>query len=220
MRIRLLPLIVMISFTLLGFKILDVLQHDSEVSDLLLVAETSAKSAEESPAETEAEENSDEEAAVEAATETPTAPPEPQYTEEKLELLKNLTKRREELEARERNMALQAVALEAAAKKMDERAKELKALEEQASLIIDEYLNKDKEKVKSLVKIYENMKPKDAARIFETMDMPIILEVVSNMKEAKAAPILAKMKPESAKNITTQIAEKRRLLPPDNSYRN
>src|SRR3546814_4430099 len=56
--------------------------------------------------------------------------------------------------------------------------------------------------MQSLVKIYESMKPKDAARIFEELDMEVLLEVVERMKERKTAPILAEMNPERAKTVT------------------
>jgi flagellar motility protein MotE (MotC chaperone) len=56
------------------------------------------------------------------------------------------------------------------------------------------------------------MKPKDAARIFEELEMDILLPVVERMKERKTAPILAKMNADKAKAITTELAQ-RRLLP-------
>ena len=73
------------------------------------------------------------------------------------------------------------------------------------------YDEKEQEKIRSLVKIYENMKPKDAARIFEEIDMDVLLDVVDKMKEKKIAPILAKMNATRAKEITTELAERRKL---------
>jgi len=61
----------------------------------------------------------------------------------------------------------------------------------------------------SLVKIYENMKPKDAARIFEQLEMAVLIPVVERMKERKTAPILAKMDPVKAQAITVELAQRR-----------
>jgi flagellar motility protein MotE (MotC chaperone) len=61
-----------------------------------------------------------------------------------------------------------------------------------------------------LVKLYESMKPRDAAAIFNDLDMPILLQVLDRMKEAKAAPVLAAMQPERARQVTAQLAELRR----------
>jgi flagellar motility protein MotE (MotC chaperone) len=66
-------------------------------------------------------------------------------------------------------------------------------------------------RLQSLVKIYENMKPKDAARIFDQLDMDVLLDVVERMKEARVAPILALVNPQRAQDITIQLAERRKL---------
>ena len=61
------------------------------------------------------------------------------------------------------------------------------------------------------------MKPKDAARIFEELDLEVLLQVVQRMKEAKVAPILAAMDPKRATEVTTRLAERRQeigLVPP------
>lgn len=58
----------------------------------------------------------------------------------------------------------------------------------------------------SLVKVYERMKPKQAARIFEELDMKVILQVARRMKEANVAQILAAMDPVKARDITARIA--------------
>jgi len=58
------------------------------------------------------------------------------------------------------------------------------------------------------------MKPKDAARIFEELDMEVLLEVVERMKERKTAPILAQMNPQRAKTVTLELAQRRELPVP------
>ena len=50
-----------------------------------------------------------------------------------------------------------------------------------------------KEQIKSFVKIYENMPPKNAAIIFNDMDIDLLVQIISNMKEIKASSILAHM---------------------------
>ena len=54
--------------------------------------------------------------------------------------------------------------------------------------------------------MYETMKPKDAARIFDRLSLPILLKVVRQMKPRKMADILAKMSPEAAERLTVAIA--------------
>jgi flagellar motility protein MotE (MotC chaperone) len=50
------------------------------------------------------------------------------------------------------------------------------------------------------------MKPKEAARIFEQLDLPVLLDVLERMKETKTSPILASMEPSKAKAVTLALA--------------
>ena len=56
------------------------------------------------------------------------------------------------------------------------------------------------------MKLYESMKPRDAATIFNDLDMKVLLGVVDRMKDAKAAPVLAAMQPDKARELTTKLA--------------
>ena len=55
------------------------------------------------------------------------------------------------------------------------------------------------------------MKPKDAAKIFEELEMTTLLEVAERMKERKLAPVMAKMNPERAREITVELRDLREL---------
>ena len=63
----------------------------------------------------------------------------------------------------------------------------------------------------SLVKVYENMKAKDAAQIFNTLDMDILIEVMGRMSERKLSPVLAEMDPDRARSVTIFLAEQKSL---------
>lgn len=66
-------------------------------------------------------------------------------------------------------------------------------------------------RIQSLVKICTELKPKDAARIFDTLDTDILMDVISNMPESKASPIMAMMSADRAKALTTLLAEQKKL---------
>jgi flagellar motility protein MotE (MotC chaperone) len=53
------------------------------------------------------------------------------------------------------------------------------------------------------------MKPKDAATIFNDLAMPVLLQVLDRMKDAKAAAIMAAMNPDKARDVTTELAQMR-----------
>ena len=67
------------------------------------------------------------------------------------------------------------------------------------------------EQIASLARIYGAMKPKEAAKIFATMDMAILLDVLSEMRERKSAAILARMDPTRARAVTLQLAQREKL---------
>jgi flagellar motility protein MotE (MotC chaperone) len=52
------------------------------------------------------------------------------------------------------------------------------------------------------------MKPKDAAKIFNDLDMNVLIDVMQSMKERKIAPIVAAMDAERARNLTQRLAER------------
>ncbi|WP_193371066.1 MotE family protein [Pelagibius marinus] len=134
-----------------------------------------------------------------------------QMTDEELVLLQSLSQRREELEQRAREIDEREVLLKAAEQRIEQRIGELEDLQASIEALLVEHDEQTEAQMQSLVKIYESMKPKEAARIFEELDMEVLLEVVERMKERKSAPILAKMNPERAKTVTLELAQRREL---------
>lgn len=146
-----------------------------------------------------------------AAPETPD-PASLSHTE--IELLQKLSERREGLEQRSRELDMREGLLKAAEARIDKKIGELKDLQTSIDALLKKYNEQEEAKMASLVKIYENMKPKDAARIFEQLDMPVLLDVVERMSERKIAPILAEMVPAKAKGVTAELAQRRQMPPP------
>lgn len=131
------------------------------------------------------------------------------YTPAELDILQNLTKRREELDAREKELELKSKILEATEKRINDKVTEMKTLQAELTKVVETYNQKQNAEIMSLVKIYENMKPGDAAAIFNEMDMPILISVIDKMSERKIAPILAGMDPRRARDVTQELAELR-----------
>ena len=145
----------------------------------------------------------------------PTPPPPPRdpstFSKSELELLQNLAKRRDALDAQAKDVEMREAVLAAAAKKVDEKIAELKKIQDKIQSLLIQHDEQDEKQLQSLVKVYQNMKPKDAARIFEKLDMPVLLDVVERMKERNLAPILADMDPAKAKAVTIELATQRKL---------
>ncbi len=129
----------------------------------------------------------------------------------KLELFNDLSKRRSELQKREKELQVRDALLKAAEKEIDRKYRELSKLRKEIESLLETQSNEETKRINSLVKIYEGMKPKDAARIFDTLDLDVLISVVSKMSERKVSPILAAMKPERVRTITIMLAEQKKL---------
>ena len=125
--------------------------------------------------------------------------------------MQRLADRRREIDAREQEMRVRQGMLAAAEARIDRKIAELKDLQGEIDSRIKVFDKQQETKMESLVKIYENMKPKDAARIFEDLEMDTLLEVAQRMKERKLAPVMAKMNPEKAREVTVQLRDLRSL---------
>ncbi len=99
--------------------------------------------------------------------------------------------------------------LTAAEQKLTARVRELQALQKKLESLEATRNEREDASWRGLVKVYEAMKPRDAATIFNDLDMPVLLQVVDRMKEAKAAPVLAAMQPDKARDLTSRLAEMR-----------
>ena len=222
MRIRLLPVLILIAALATGVKFAGLWQSFTAAApayaadDLPEPMETAAGDADTAEPEPPMQGQSADEAGTAA-----TPVPESQITvisndifemtDEELVLLQSLSQRREELEQRAREIDEREVLLKAAEQRIEQRIGELERLQASIEALLVEHDEQTEAQIKSLVKIYESMKPKDAARIFEELDLDVLLEVIGRMKERKTAPILAKMNPQRAKTVTLELAQRREL---------
>ena len=144
------------------------------------------------------------------------APAEPAIGEAERKVLLDLRARREVIEAREQGLAARERVLAAAEKRLSDRVDQLSALQAKLEQLDAVRRGRDEANWRGLVKTYEAMRPRDAAAILNDMELPVLLEVLDRMKEAKAAPVLAAMLPDRARAATAQLANLRskQVAPP------
>ncbi len=129
----------------------------------------------------------------------------------KADLYKDLTARRAELDTRDKTLSQREALLEAGQKELDRKYTELTGLRDQIQSLLKKQTEEEQTRIQSLVKIYTGMKPKDAARIFNTLDMDILVDVVGKMPEAKVSPIVAAMDADRARALTALLMEQKKL---------
>jgi flagellar motility protein MotE (MotC chaperone) len=123
-------------------------------------------------------------------------------------VLERLQERRKELDTRSRELEMRESLLKATEKRLEAKVAEIKDVEARVNTAMGTRDKEEAQRFKDIVTMYENMKPKDAARIMERLDMKILVEVASAIKPAVMASILAQMTPEGAEKLTVELARR------------
>jgi flagellar motility protein MotE (MotC chaperone) len=134
-----------------------------------------------------------------------------EYSGVQMELFSDLAKRRKDIETKERELSMREALLKAGQAELEQKYQELTTIKADIEELLKKQTVEEDKRIVSLVKIYEGMKAKDAARIFDTLDMDVLLQVMVKMSERKSAPIIAAMDAEKARNVTIMLAEQNKL---------
>jgi flagellar motility protein MotE (MotC chaperone) len=233
MQFRLLPIITFACLVLLIVKVADLVQGGSRYSDFFLVSPLKAEDAkpaddkgtsdvkptdkdskdsvEKKPDVKDTKDAKDAADNIKDSGDSDDKSVKKEYSDTELQILSRLAKRREELDAREKQLQEKEDLLNLSEKKIDDKMDELKNLKSEVEAILAQYNEKEDAKLTSLAKIYETMKPKSAAEIFDKMDTNTLLLVISKMKESKTAPVLAAMDPTKAKEVSVDYLKQKKL---------
>lgn len=122
------------------------------------------------------------------------------------QLLQQLRKRRTEIESNKDELPAEKMALESIKQYIDNRLDVLENLQNKLKPQFNNNNQNDGKKIQKLVKVYESMKPKEAAKIFNDLQIGVLVEMTLSMKESRLAAILAEMKPEKARELTSILA--------------
>jgi len=149
----------------------------------------------------------------EKASTSMTAPPpdDGDVSPAEMEVLKQLSDRRNQLDKRSKDLDTREALIKVAEQRVDQKIKEMETLRLQLQSMVNQASEAQATQLENLVKIYETMKPDEAAKIFETLDMPVLLGVIQRMKPARTAPIMAKMAPQKAKELTVALTKQDQL---------
>ncbi|MCC2679246.1 MAG: hypothetical protein K0R29_1822 [Pseudobdellovibrio sp.] len=109
-----------------------------------------------------------------------------------------LADRKKQLDKREEELTKQAAQLEKQKAELAEKLAQLEDVRAKISAALQDRIKADDGKVEVLVQMYTNMKPAQAAKVFESLDEDLVIEILSRMKKKSAADILNLIKPEKA----------------------
>ncbi|AZZ37865.1 hypothetical protein CIK05_14005 [Bdellovibrio sp. qaytius] len=117
-----------------------------------------------------------------------------------------LTERKRVLDLREEELNKKAAEIEAQKVVIEKKLTELEDYRTKISAMLQDRIKADDGKVDTLVQVYTNMKPGQAAKIFETMDEDLVIDILSRMKKKSAAEILNLIKTEKAQAFAEKFA--------------
>ncbi|NGM18801.1 hypothetical protein G3576_02165 [Roseomonas stagni] len=214
-RLRLMPLAAVLAGVLVVAKIDRLLRMEAGAP----VAISAARASTPAPAEpTRAPAPATPAAPASAPAAPPAAPaaappgPTPEQVAERA-VLEALRARRAEIDLREQQAAARETVVAAAERRLAQRVQELTALQQRLESLERERAEREEAGLRGLVKLYEGMRPRDAATIFDELEMPVLVRIVDRMREAKASPVLGAMRPERARLLTAELARMRAERP-------
>ena len=123
-------------------------------------------------------------------------------------ILERLQARRQELEQRAREVEIRESLLKAAERRIETKVEEIKAHEAKISAATAQKAEADAARFKGIITMYEGMKPKDAAKVFDRLEMSVLYEIASQIAPRKMADILGLMQPEAAERLTVELARR------------
>lgn len=194
-RLRLLPLAFGVMALLAAAKIERMVRTGEPMLPMITVAQAQAPAAP---------------AAAPPAAPASAAAPEP-GAEQAAEraVLESLRARRAAIEAREAQAVARETMVAAAERRLAQRVEELVALQRRLEALEADRAAREEAGLRGLVKLYEGMRPRDAALIFNELEMPVLVQIMDQMREAKAAPVMGAMLPERARSLTAELARLR-----------
>jgi flagellar motility protein MotE (MotC chaperone) len=128
-------------------------------------------------------------------------------------ILERLQQRREELDTRARELDMRESLIQSAEKRMDSQLTEIKDTEARIKTETQQKNEAESARLKGLITMYENMKPRDAAKIFNGLDDGVLVDVASKINPRTMAEILALMQADVAQRLTVELASKAQQAP-------
>lgn len=125
------------------------------------------------------------------------------------ELAAELARRETALAQREQSLAAQEAAMALVEERIRQQSAELEALRASTTAVLGQVTAEDEARAAQLSRMYEAMKPRNAAAIFEELALDLVLPIVRGMRDTKVSAVVAAMSPDKARALTAELARKR-----------
>lgn len=119
--------------------------------------------------------------------------------------------RRELVERRERELETREAALDLVEERLAAQIERLEGLRNDLEGVLGRISADEQARLDQLAKVYEAMKAKKAASIFDAMGFDLLLPVVRRMRDSKVSAVIAEMDPAKARLLTAELAKAKAL---------
>lgn len=202
-NVRMLPAAMTMVAALLGLKA--VAMAESVAQPTTETAEAAhAEPAHTTPAPAEGE------AAAAASCPAPSFADQAGLSAAEVQVLQALGARRETLDQRAVAMETETELMSAAERRLDERLGELRRLESTVNTLLGQLDEAQEQRLTSLVDVYQRMRAKDAATVFDGLEDEVLVQVASRMRQQNLAEVMGRMTPDRARRLTQMLAERSR----------
>lgn len=129
---------------------------------------------------------------------------------EEVQVLQALGARREALDARGEALETEDALMLAAEQRLNERVAELRQLETTVADLLGQLDEAQEQRLTALVDVYQRMRAREAAAVFDGLEDDVLVQVASRMRQANLAEIMGRMDPVRARQLTTMLADRAR----------
>lgn len=127
-----------------------------------------------------------------------------------VQVLQALQARRVALDQRAASFDTQDELMLAAERRLEERLTELRRLENTVADLLGQLDEAQEQRLASLVDVYQRMRAKDAAAVFDGLDDEVLVQVASRMRQTNLAEVMGRMEPARARELTQMLADRAR----------
>ena len=128
------------------------------------------------------------------------------WTDDEIKFLSRLDERKRELDAREQSLQKMEESLRVQTTEIEKKIQQLDEIRKQIAEKLEHKVEVDQERVNKLVDFYSNMKAQNAAKVFETIDEDLAVEVLIRMKKKNAADIMNLLPAEKSQILSEKFA--------------
>ena len=201
-KIRLLPIFIFMAVLTLSIKVNNIFDIYKNQSESKISISATEAYAEEKVAKESAELSK---FLTDGKPENAKTTPSSAFSQSEILILQELAERREALDIRAQAIDKRAIQLKVTEEEINKKLRQLQDYEAKLQKLVNTYSEQEKANIASMVKLYSAMKPQDAARIFNSLDMNITVALLKGMKPSSSSAILSQMDSQKAQAVTAEL---------------